>query len=132
MKNKKLALAFSVLIVAGLSACVSAGNASIANVNSETVSTQIVKGKTTKDQVRALYGNPNATTSMMDGSEVWVYTFTHAHAKAASFIPIVGAFAGGAIGETKNISIIFDQRGVVNSYSVTASNVNTGFGAAAR
>jgi hypothetical protein len=56
-------MAWRVFFVAGLSVvllggCASVGNDSIADATPESVSGQLTKGKTTQEQVRLTYGDP--------------------------------------------------------------------------
>src|SRR6516225_12078704 len=56
-------MAWRVCLVAGLSSallsgCASVGNESIADATPESVSAELIKGRTTQDHVRGLYGDP--------------------------------------------------------------------------
>jgi hypothetical protein len=55
-------------------------------------------------------------------------------AKAANFIPIVGAFVGGADTENTNVTLDFDQNSVLTNYSATqgSSSMGTGINSGAR
>ena len=70
----------------------------------------------TKTEVQAVLGNPASITPLPEG-EIWVYTYTQAQAKGASFIPIVGLVAGGSTGSTDNLSVLFNNAGFVNKVS---------------
>ena len=74
---------------------------------------KIEEGKSTKADVRALVGDPTKVNFDTSKNEIWEYVYTKASAKPASFIPIIGIFAGGAdmIGNT--LTILFDKNGVV-------------------
>jgi outer membrane protein assembly factor BamE (lipoprotein component of BamABCDE complex) len=61
---------------------------------------QFEKGKTTYAEVVQQLGKPTQSTLNSDGSRRIVYTYMQSQAKAANFIPIVGAFTGGA--DTEN------------------------------
>jgi len=87
----------------------------------DTVGTKVVKGTTTKDQVRSLYGEPTAVSLTDAGSEVWTYEYAHATANAASFVPIVGMFAGGSNVNKNEVVFIFDKNNVMQNYTVHAS-----------
>ncbi len=63
-------MAWRVCLAAGLSSallsgCASVGNESIADATPQTVSAQLIKGRTNQRQVREIYGDP-AKTSFTD------------------------------------------------------------------
>jgi len=97
------------------------GNEKVRTETMDTVGTKVVKGTTTKDQVRSLYGEPTAVSLTDAGSEVWTYEYAHATANAASFVPIVGMFAGGSNVNKNEVVFIFDKNNVMQNYTVHAS-----------
>jgi outer membrane protein assembly factor BamE (lipoprotein component of BamABCDE complex) len=109
-KYSKFCLILGVLFVG----CFSTGNKEIMDVSK---TDQIQKGKTTKEEARILLGDPNHTTIMPSGEEIWVYSYTRATARPTSFIPVVGLFAGGTDVKGKTISLIFDANGVLKTTS---------------
>ncbi|MGD9547807.1 MAG: outer membrane protein assembly factor BamE [Candidatus Krumholzibacteriia bacterium] len=92
---------------------------------------QIKIGTTTMEQVLQLIGSPDAVTQMGTGGTVYTYIYARATAKAESFIPIVGSFAGGANTQSQFLSITFDQDGVVSDFLNSVSAMETGYGASA-
>lgn len=104
-----------------LAACASAGNEKVRTETMDTLATKITKGVTTKDQVKALYGEPLHVSLTDGGSEVWTYEYSHAVAKAIDFVPIVGLFAGGADVKKNEVVFIFDAKNIVQNYTVHAS-----------
>lgn len=95
------------LLVAG---CYSAGQKRIAD---DSVIQKIQPGKTTKAEVLQLLGRPVSMIMMPDGSEQWLYQYIGSTVRAASFIPVVGLFAGGADTEVHNLQLFIRQDGVV-------------------
>ena len=121
------------LLVAGLSVlllggCTSVGNESIADATPESVSGQLVKGRTTQNQVRGAFGDPAKTTFTDSGNEIWEYDFTRMHAKPTNFIPYVNLVASGAEGDKKSLVIFFDKSKVVRQYTVISSKVDVSQG----
>jgi outer membrane protein assembly factor BamE (lipoprotein component of BamABCDE complex) len=57
--------------------------------------TQIQKGVTTKAELIAKLGEPNSTTQRGDGGEMLMWRYTESQTNAATYVPIVGMFAGG-------------------------------------
>jgi hypothetical protein len=81
--------------------------------------TQFQEGVTTESDVVRALGPPTAISSNSNGSAVLVYTGAHAQAKAATFIPIVGLFAGGATAEATSVGFRFGPDHRLIDYQVT-------------
>src|SRR5262249_28115429 len=119
----------SMAFLAGLSSvllygCASVGNERIADASPETVSGQLVKGRTTQTQVRELYGDPIKSSFTDSGNEIWEYEFSRLHAKPTNFIPYVNLVYSGAEGDKKSLVIFFDKRRVVQQYTINSSKVD--------
>lgn len=117
-----------VLLAGGLAACASAGNESLRHETSETLESKLEKGKTTKQQVQLALGDPSSTDYTDSGNEIWKYQHMRATAKAANFIPVVDLLAGGQDVKKKQLSLFFDDKGILKNYSMleTESEVRTG------
>jgi hypothetical protein len=116
-------MAWRVCSIAGLSAallgdCASVGNESIAYATPESVSGQLVKGRTTQNQVRGAYGDPAKTTFTDSGNEIWEYDFSRMHSKPTNFIPYVSLIHSGAEGDKKSLVIFLTD---ARSFSSTRS-----------
>ncbi len=85
------------------------------------------EGVTTQQDVLAHFGPPQNSLRLPTGETSLTYGFTAVQVHAESFIPIVGAFVGGADTEHAMVSMLFDQRGILRSY--TDSRGGTGSGA---
>jgi len=120
---KKATVLFCTLFI--LAGCASTGNKVLKEESASTVAAKIEKGKSTKEEVRTLYGDPMHTSFTDSGKEIWKYEFIKTHAKASNFIPIVSLFASGAEGNKKELVIIFDESGVVKNFSMSTSKVDT-------
>jgi hypothetical protein len=112
------------LILAG---CASAGT----KVDQATVAS-FVKGQTTVGEAEAALGEPNGTATKPDGSTVLVYTYSRTSVRAATFIPYVGAFVGGADTKTQTAALRFGSDGTYQDASMTTGNVGAGLGLAAQ
>jgi outer membrane protein assembly factor BamE (lipoprotein component of BamABCDE complex) len=73
---------------------------------------QVRKGMT-RPQVERILGAPNNATPDGQGGMIFYYTFTKSQVRGTSYIPVVGAFAGGADTEQKNVTVYFDRNGRV-------------------
>ncbi|WP_024517446.1 hypothetical protein [Bradyrhizobium sp. Tv2a-2] len=123
----RISLAAS-LSFALLSGCASVGNESIADATPESVSAQLIKGKTTQQNVRGLYGDPAKTSFTDSGNETWEYDFSRMHSKPTNFIPYVNLIHSGAEGDKKSLVIFFDRSKVVQQYTVSSSKVDVSQG----
>jgi len=111
-----------------LSGCASVGNESIADATPESVSAQLIKGKTTQGNVRGLYGDPAKTSFTDSGNETWEYDFSRMHSKPTNFIPYVNLIHSGAEGDKKSLVIFFDRSKVVQQYTISSSKVDVSQG----
>ena len=121
MKNKIL----YIYTVCALLVC---GCASIGHKLDESKVEQIKKGITTRDQVLQLVGSPDQITRDGNGNVTFQYIYSRATTKASTFIPVVGAFAGGANIQTQMLMVTFGTNNVVSDLLNTygGNEVNTG------
>ena len=82
-------------------------------------------GKTTVQEVRDALGKPNYETSSSTGTQTIVYIWGRSHIKTATFIPIVGLFAGGATTQGTAIVLSFDSGGKLERIDRSSSNTDT-------
>jgi len=122
MKSKFVILAISGAILF-FSGCASVGNETLRTESETSVKTKMVEGKTTKSEVRAIFGSPMKTTFTDGGLEVWTYEFSKVTADAVSFIPIVNLFGASASGTKKELVALFDANGLLKRYSMSESDV---------
>jgi hypothetical protein len=126
-------MAWRVCLVAGLSSallsgCASVGNERIADASSQTVSEQLVKGRTTQVQVRELYGDPAKSSFTDSGNEIWEYEFSRMHSKPTNFIPYVSLIHSGAEGDKKSLVVFFNKSKIVQQYTLNSSKVDVSQG----
>jgi outer membrane protein assembly factor BamE (lipoprotein component of BamABCDE complex) len=107
-----------------MSGCAGVGNDSLRSETEATVATKIVQGKTTKDQVREMFGSPMKTEFTDGGLEIWHYELTKLHADAVNFIPVVNLFGSIESGNKKELVVLFDTNNVVKRYSMSDSAVS--------
>lgn len=108
----------SLLCLALLGGCASAGNEALSKQTSATLQQHIEKGVTTKAQVEARLGQPQSV-SFNNGQEQWTYSFAHATPTGVDFVPVVNLFVHHANVDHKMLVILFDKEGVVQNYSYT-------------
>jgi len=100
----------SIIAALAITGYASSGNPKVADFNT---ATQIEYGKTTKAEIKAMLGEPNGIKYGPDGKEIWTYVYAQAQAKPATFIPVIGLFAGGADTSAKKLVFVFDEKGVL-------------------
>lgn len=104
-KGNSLISVFVVLSLVLVAGCMSSGNSAV--MDQERLE-KITIDVSTKEDVRRLLGHPNGISKQsraypgvppvagLTNSEVWTYTHMSVDVDGATFIPIVGLFAGGA------------------------------------
>ena len=107
-----------------LSGCAGVGNEKLRSETEASVSTRIVEGKTTTQEVKAMFGSPEKATFTDGGLEVWNYEFSKISADAVSYIPIVNLFGSSASGKKKQLVVMFDATNVVKRFSMSESDVS--------
>lgn len=130
------------LILFGVSipSCASSGNPAVEN---QDLVAQIKLGQSTKEDVRRLFGQPTvmsrhsgtpfpAMTGWPVSSsnyEIWNYTYANTEVHPATFIPIVGLFAGSATSKMSQITLAFDEQGIVRHIQTGQTQATGGPGA---
>jgi hypothetical protein len=121
MIRQVLTLAIMLSLAGSLSACgASAGR----EVDKSKVATY-QKGVTPCSQIRADLGQPLETATDVDGSKQLTYGKTETTVRGATFIPIVGWFAGGADTDYDFVQVKCDAKDVYVEYKATKGKVNT-------
>ncbi len=95
---------------------------------SQSAATQFVEGKTTETEILQKLGRPTSVM-IQSGVKTITYTGMQYQTKAATFIPIVGAFAGGSDYSVSTASFEIDERGTLKKASYSNTSGSTGLGA---
>jgi outer membrane protein assembly factor BamE (lipoprotein component of BamABCDE complex) len=78
-----------------------------------------------RNQVEALLGPPQKSSrDDRTGSLTYTYSYASARMNPATYVPIVGLFAGKMDTESSSLSVFFNSRGVVADFVVNASQKN--------
>jgi outer membrane protein assembly factor BamE (lipoprotein component of BamABCDE complex) len=103
-----------------LPACTSTfGNADIQNPQ---LISQIQRGRSTKQDITRLLGEPQRRSMTAAGVETWHYNYSKTKLDNATFIPIYGIFAGGAKSESSELMVEFANGQTVSNYTTTEGN----------
>lgn len=109
----------SILITAALLAgCASAGRP----IAQQNVS-QIKTGVTTETDLVRLFGPPNSKSLSSEGKTLMMWVYSESQVKGTTFIPIVGAFAGGVNSRTQTLQVLIGRNGKVERYVTNDSPI---------
>lgn len=89
---------------------------------------RFVPGKTTYTEVVKALGTPTSETFNVSGKRTAFYTYATASLKGATFIPVIGLFAGGTNMKSTTASFEFDTHGVLLDYSTGQGAMSSGMG----
>lgn len=123
-KSNLTTAAVLALTLALLTGCASTGNESLRKETEASVSEKVVEGKTTKEEVRAMFGSPLSTSFTDGGLEIWKYELSKMSSNAINYVPYINLLASGHHGVKKELVIMFDDKGVVKKRSMSESAVN--------
>lgn len=82
------------------------------------------RGKTTYADVIATFGKPSSVTVMDDGEKTVAYTHAESRIKAATFIPVVGLFAGGVDATSDSVLLTFNKNDILTKKSTSTSDTS--------
>ncbi len=122
--NKIVSLGLVTFCLALLAGCASAGNESLRAESETSVQQKIVEGKTTKAEVKAMFGSPAQTSFTDGGLEIWNYELSKVKADGVNYIPLVGLFGSSASGTKKTLVILFDNANLVKKFTMSESPVS--------
>lgn len=110
-------------VILALSGCAATG----VQVKPEQL-TSFQTGITTEAEVVQVLGKPQTLMSSSDGTRILAYAFLQYQIKGASFIPIVGLFAGGSDMKTSSTVFTFDKAGKMLTHQTTESQYGSRHG----
>lgn len=92
---------------------------------------ELRKGETTLQQVESRLGPPTTRTVAADGTISLMYIYAESRVRAATFVPIVGVFAGGADTRSNMAMLRFGADRKLIDYTTSESAYGTGTGVSA-
>ncbi|MGG7606064.1 hypothetical protein [Massilia sp. BKSP1R2A-1] len=122
--KKQILTCVTIVAALALTGCASVGSESLRKETEATVSQKIVQGKTTKSEVRAMFGSPTKTSFTDGGLEIWNYDFANVSADAISYVPIVNLFGASASGKKKELVVMYDEKNIVKRFSMSEADVH--------
>lgn len=117
-----------VLLLLWLAACVSTGNSHLAD---DRTMAQVMVGKTTKQQVASLLGDPSNQRSIEMGGwtrEWWGYSYASSRINPLEYLLLYGFLYNGfgQYDTQYDLGIYFDHRGIVSSLSTLKTDYDMG------
>lgn len=91
----------------------------------------LVAGVATEADVIQRLGAPTTRLRQGDGTVMLQYVYAEAQVRAASFVPVVGMFAGGSDVRSNLVMLTFGPDGKLRTTMSSASQYGTGTGASA-
>lgn len=124
---------FSLVLLSFLAiGCANKGSTVLKNLSEEQVNSAIVVGKTTRNEVRAMFGSPLETTYTDGGLEIWKYTFEDVTAfnaaNVASQTLTLGLAGSRVTGTQKELIILYNDNYTVKRFNMSSSPVQRGKG----
>lgn len=127
MKKTLALLSFGLIFL--IAGCASSGNQILRDETEESVSAKITANKTTKNEIKEMFGSPEETTFTDGGKEIWKYFLIDVSADAISYVPIVNIFASSSSGTKKELVVLFNGN-IVERFSMSESDHAVKYGLA--
>ena len=113
-----------------LVACANTGNESMKGMTEDKAQATIVEGKTTKAQIKGMFGSPFETSYTDSGSLIWTYQYDDTSAftveTVGSVLFTMGLAGIKSEGTRNELVILFDENDVVKKFNMSNSDVETG------
>jgi hypothetical protein len=112
--------------------CANSGSTVLKNLSEDDVNRAIVVGKTTRNEVRAMFGSPLETTYTDGGLEIWKYSFEDVTsfnaANMASATLTLGLAGSRVTGRQKELMILYNDDYTVKRFNMSSAPVQRGTG----
>jgi hypothetical protein len=111
----------SIVMVLGISFALSGcatdtGNVKLAKTSNETINSTFIKGKTTQEEVKKVFGKPSDTDIMIDGKVKWTFAHVKRSEMVRNYIPVVNWSSQGTDDTTRKLVMVFKD-GILEDYS---------------
>jgi len=123
--NRDKAMKHSVKILSmGLIAVTMLGGCATAPPIPADAISKFEKGVTTQSEMIQVLGKPSSINRNSDGTTVIMWLRSKTQIKSATYVPIVGLFAGGATAENRTFTATFDADGLLTESSDSAMSID--------
>ena len=103
-----------------LTSCSDSVNKNFKKSDDQQISTMITEGKTTKQEIKAIFGEPTSIDFNKDNREEWTYAYSEASKNPLNYIPFT-SILNGQTGVTRKMVILFDGD-IVQRYAISSNN----------
>jgi outer membrane protein assembly factor BamE (lipoprotein component of BamABCDE complex) len=121
-----------ILFLISLLGCANHGSTVLKELNESDVNSKITVGKTTRNQIRAMFGSPLETTYTDGGLEIWKYRFEDTTGwnpeNVASQTLTLGLAGSKLVGTEKELIILYNDDYTVKRFNMSSSPVQRGTG----
>jgi len=121
--SKKIIALIMCLLVTGCGA--KTGHQFLAKMSNQEVANKLVANKTSKAEVREMFGDPEDIDMIDNGGETWLYKYIRSESKGINYVPIASSFYGGTNDSIKKLKIKFNDCGVIEKYTFSNSKGET-------
>lgn len=92
-------------------------NKFLEKISDEEIYSKLIKGQTTKEQVKLIFGEPEKVNISSEGKENWLYYFIRGEGKGINYIPMYH----GTNNNMRELKILFDTNGIVELFTLQNS-----------
>ena len=128
--SRALRAAFLIMVPLNLVGCANEGSTIFNEVSEAEAQSKITVGKTTREEVRLMFGSPHETKNTNSGLEIWTYQYDDTTALNAETMASVFLTLGLAgitqAGYRKELVVLFDENNTVKRYNMSKSPVTKG------
>ena len=135
MKKKSMLLIAAISAASMLSGCATTssngmGQSSIAKQSRTSLSSKLIRGVTTENQVRQEFGAPLSTSFTSKGDAIWSYKYIGSHQSRLQQMKSIVGLPSSYKAINKTLTILFDHRHRVRTYELTSGTTvhHSGFG----
>jgi outer membrane protein assembly factor BamE (lipoprotein component of BamABCDE complex) len=132
LKFSKILSSLVVFLSLALAGCANVGNQSVKDLSEAEANNQIVKGVTTKNDIKEAFGSPMESTFTDGGLTIWTYQYDDTSAFTAetvgSMVLTLGLAGTKARGTRNELVILFDEQDVVKQFNMSNSPIEAGTG----
>lgn len=107
-----------------LSGCETVGNKQIEHITAENISEWIVVDLSDKSSVFEIFGDPLHRVYRENDVEVWLYAIADLKPSPVNYVPVVGTLNPQYRGQQKSVIVTFGADGLVDSVSVSYSDIS--------
>jgi hypothetical protein len=127
--NKTFTFSLVAAMTLIMSGCaIKTGNMTLEKMEKSHVNSQIIKGKSTKEEIIAIMGDPDRADFDNNGDEKWTYSHLRKDSKGVNFFPIISWFVSGTNDTTKTLTILFNTNDTIKNYTFTDAKGETKMG----